>query len=196
MPFAGLLLIGISCLIVGGITAYAALTIKEEKTTHFQIGNLQTKISEVFSEPTTIRPNETIEKKVTVTNTGTLNQFVRVMLHPEIRLNNRLLPAKIGDEIVLDVNENNWRLGEDGYYYYLNVVEPDTVKVADTLFTQVKLRKELDLEYHEATFNLLIKVEAINCTKDGYRKAWWQGNVPNNGSLQQIDQQLADKVES
>jgi predicted ribosomally synthesized peptide with SipW-like signal peptide len=199
LPFAGLLLLVISCLILGGMTAYAAFTSKEEKTTLFQVGNLQTKISEVFSEPTTIMPDELIEKRVKITNTGTLNQFVRVMLHPEIRLEKegttRLLSAKIGDEVLLDIDEDKWKLGEDGYYYYLNVVEPGTAKTTDALFTQVKLKRELGLEYHMATFNLLIKIEAVNCAKDNYRKAWWQGSTPNSGALQKVDQQLAQKVE-
>ncbi|MFD1900553.1 hypothetical protein GQR36_12200 [Enterococcus termitis] len=57
----GLLLVSILCL-VGGITAYAAMTMKEEKVNFFQIGNLQTKIDEVFTEPTTIAPEKAVEK--------------------------------------------------------------------------------------------------------------------------------------
>ncbi|MFD2306749.1 hypothetical protein [Enterococcus termitis] len=194
----GLLLVSILCL-VGGITAYAAMTMKEEKVNFFQIGNLQTKIDEVFTEPTTIAPEKAVEKKVSIVNTGTLNQFVRVLLHPEIHLESdgitRLLPANIGDELSVDINNTQWKLGEDGYYYYLNVLKPGDANASEALFTQVKLNDGLGAEYHKAKFNLLVKVEAISCTKDAYRDAWWQGVAPAKGQLLEISNQLAGKVE-
>ncbi|MBO0439913.1 hypothetical protein [Candidatus Enterococcus ikei] len=190
--------ISIVCLVVGSAVAYAAMTMREEKVNLFQIGNLQTKVEEVFTEPITILPNKPVNKKVTIANTGTINQFVRVMIHPDIRLDNngsiRLLPSKIGGELLLDLNNTHWKLGEDGYYYYLNVLKTGKSNVTENLFTQVKLKSELGQEYHEATVNLLIKVEAINCAKYAYRDAWWQG-VPSGGELKNIDDQLAKIVE-
>ncbi|MDA9471774.1 hypothetical protein [Enterococcus sp. 5H] len=188
----------IVCLIIGSTAAYAAMTMREEKVNLFQIGNLQTKIDEVFTEPTTILPNKPIEKKVTITNSGTVNQFVRVMLHPEVRIESKgatqLLPSKIGNEILLDLNSANWKLGEDGYYYYLNVLKPGKSNATENLFTQVKLKSGLGQEYQQAVFSLLIKVEAINCGKYAYRDAWWQGTVPTSGALGIIDRQLVGKT--
>lgn len=188
----------IMCLVIGSVVAYAAMTVREEKVNFFQIGNFQTKIEEVFKEPTTISPNTSVEKKVTIKNTGSVDQFIRVMILPEIRLesgeSNRLLPSKIGEEVLLDLNTTQWKLGEDGYYYYLNVLESDPSKVAENLFTKVTLKKELGQEYQNASFILLVKVEAINCAKFAYRDAWWQGTTPNNGNLQIIDNQLAGKA--
>lgn len=188
----------IVCLIIGSTVAYAAMTLREEKVNLFQIGNLQTKIDEIFTEPTTISPNKPVEKKVFITNTGTVNQFVRVMLHPEIRIESngttRLLPSKIGNELVLDLNTVNWKLGEDGYYYYLNTLKPGKSNASENLFTQVKLKSGLGQEYQQAIFSLLIKVEAINCGKYAYRDAWWQGITPTSGALKIIDQQLVGKT--
>ncbi len=189
----------IGCLVIGSAVAYAAMTVREEKANIFQIGDLQTKVNEVFNEPTTILPGTSVEKKVTIENTGTINQFVRVMVQPEIRLESngsiRLLPAKIGAEVLLDLNSPHWKLGEDGYYYYLKTLKAGEPNKTETLFKQVNLKKELGAEYHTAKFSLLIKVEAINCKKYAYRDAWWQGTVPNNGELQAIDKHLANKAE-
>ncbi|OEG11720.1 hypothetical protein BCR21_09940 [Enterococcus ureasiticus] len=186
-------------LLIGSATAYAAMMMSDEKANLFQIGNLQTKVKEIFTEPATIKPNESVIKKVTVENTGTVNQFVRVMLHPEIRLESgestRLLPSKIGEEVLLDLNFTNWKFGEDGYYYYLNVLKPGESNAAENLFTEIKLKNDLGLEYHKAAFSLLIKVEAINCSQYAYRDAWWQGDTPSSGVLQAIDKQLAEKAE-
>lgn len=187
------------CLVIGGVVTYAAMTVREEKANLFQIGSLQTKVEEVFTEPTTISPTTPVEKKVTVQNTGTINQFVRVMLQPEIRVKSgdsvRLLPSQIGEEVLLDLNSTQWQLGEDGYYYYLNSVKPGAANSTENLFTQVKLKENLGVEYDKATFNLLIKVEAINCAKYAYRDAWWQGVTPSSGQLKLIDNQLANKAE-
>lgn len=186
-------------LLIGSATAYAAMMMSDEKVNLFQIGNLQTKVKEIFTEPVMIKPNESVIKKVAVENTGTVNQFVRVMLHPEIRLESgnstRVLPSKIGEEVLLDLNFTDWKFGEDGYYYYLNVLKPGESSATENLFTEVKLKNDLGLEYHKATFSLLVKVEAINCSQFAYRDAWWQGDTPSNGVLQAIDKQLAEKAE-
>lgn len=186
----------ILCLAMGSAVAYAALMIKDEKVNIFQIGNLQTKVKEVFTEPITIKPNEAVIKEVAVENTGTINQFVRVMLHPEIRIeNSRVLPSKIGEEILLDLNSLDWKLGEDGYYYYLKVLHYGESNVTENLFTEVKLRNELSLEYQQANFSLLVKVEAISCVQYAYRDAWWKGSIPSSGELRKIDEQLAEKTD-
>lgn len=198
--YAVVLPVIITCLISGSVVAYAAMAMKEEKVNLFQIGNFQTKVEEVFSEPTVIVPNKSVAKKVTIVNTGTVNQFVRVMLHPEIRITNgesiQLLPSKIGEQVILNFNGAGsiWKLGEDGYYYYLYVLKPGDANASETLFSNVKLKKDLPQKYHQAEFSLLIKVEAINCAEGAYRDAWWQGTVPNSKDLQDIDKQLAEKT--
>ncbi|MGX7244201.1 hypothetical protein ACWOC1_05070 [Enterococcus quebecensis] len=189
----------IICLVIGSTVAYAAMMVREEKANLFQIGNLQTKVEEVFTEPVTMLPNKPVEKKVTIANIGTVNQFVRVMLHPEIRLESnssiQLLPSKIGEEILLDLNNIDWKLGEDGYYYYLKALRTGESNRTENLFTQVKLKNELGKKYHGATFSFLIKVEAINCAKFAYRDVWWQGVTPNSGELKVIDSQLAKQID-
>lgn len=186
-------------LVIGSVAAYAAMMMNDEKANLFQIGNLQTKVKEVFTEPTAIKPDEKVVKKVAVENTGTVNQFIRVMLHPEIHLESlgsiRLLPSKIGEEIFLDLNSTEWKLGEDGYYYYLKSLRPGESNVTKDLFTEVKLKNDLGLEYHNAFISLLIKVEAINCAQYAYREAWWQGAAPSSGALQTIDKELAKQAE-
>lgn len=53
----------IVCLVVGGVVAYAAMTVREEKVNLFQVGNLQTKVEEVFTEPIMIyQINQLIKK--------------------------------------------------------------------------------------------------------------------------------------
>ncbi|MHC5229560.1 hypothetical protein ACYSNW_14945 [Enterococcus sp. LJL99] len=192
----------IVCLLIGSMVTYAAMMHREEKANLFQVGNLQTKIEEVFEEPFEIAVGSNVSKKVKVKNTGTVKQFVRVMVHPMIvkKLSDeeQLLPAKIGKEIILDIDTKNWKLGSDGYYYYLDSLPPEAA--TPELFTNVSLNKDVINEknqyysaYEDSAFSLSIKIEAINTTGYAYRDSWWQGMVPNDADMKTIDQKLSDK---
>src|SRR5699024_6519209 len=96
-----------------------------------------TKIEDVFTKPTTaLTRGGQYTKKVSIQNKGTVQQFVRVMVFPEIHSSTkgvseeRILPIKIGNEVLLDLDPNkgtksNWQDGGDGYYYYLKALAPD-----------------------------------------------------------------------
>ena len=186
---------------LGGMVVYAAMTMREEKPNKFQISNLETKVEEIYNAPTSMKPGDTVQKEVSVKNTGTSSQFVRVMVQPEIKVEIDkdviLLPSKIGEEVILEgLNTTDWKLGEDGYYYYLNMIKAsETTKTK--LFTKVKLNSQLKSIYNGATFTLLIKVEAINTFDTNYRQAWWQASTtPTDTNLKAIDNllyQLTDK---
>lgn len=188
------------CLSLGSLVVYAAMTMREEKPNKFQISNLETKVEEVFNSPTSIKPGDSVQKEVAVKNTGTSSQFVRVMVQPEIKVtiddNLVLLPSEIGKEIVLDgLNTTDWKLGEDGYYYYLYKLDPsETTKTK--LFTKVILNSALNNIYNNASFTMLIKVEAINTFDTNYRQAWWQvKTAPTTVNLKAIDNALYKLVD-
>ncbi|MBP1042784.1 hypothetical protein I6N95_17335 [Vagococcus sp. BWB3-3] len=187
------------CLLIGGIVVYAAGMIREEKNNLFQIGNLESKIDEVFDEPETVQPNQMIKKEVTFTNTGTLTQFIRVMVQPSIKVNvagetvERVLPSRVGQEIILEPS-SYWKLGEDGYFYYLNALASQ--EKTEMLFSEVGLAATLPKEYQNGKFSLLLKVESVSNGALGYRAVWWSGKVPENGELHEIDLTLATKIDN
>lgn len=188
------------CLSLGSIVVYAAMTTREEKPNKFQISNLETNVEEVFNSPTSISPGDSVQKEVAVKNTGTSNQFVRIMVQAEIKatVDNNLviLPSEIGKEIVLEgLNTTDWKLGEDGYYYYLyKLNSSETTK--SKLFTKVKLNSELNSIYNDAKFSIVIKVEAINTFDTNYREAWWQvRTAPTTENLKVIDDSLYKLVD-
>lgn len=196
--FSGAFLLG--CLLVGSLITYAAMTTTEKKINQFQVGNLQTTVSEVFTETTKISPGQKIKKEVKITNSGTINQFVRVLLFPEIKKNaedgsTRILAATIGQELIVDINTTNWILGEDGYYYYTDSIKPGSKQATSALFTTVTLKQGIDSSYNDANATLLVKAEAVSCTVEQYREAWWQGQQPTSTNLKKIDEALAKKSE-
>ena len=64
------------------------------------------------------------------------------------------------------------------------------------LFEAIKLSDQLSDQYHDATFVLSLKVEAINCAEFAYRDAWWQGTTPTDQPLKAVDDALKMKVEN
>ncbi|MEO1772685.1 hypothetical protein [Candidatus Enterococcus ferrettii] len=201
------IILSLFVLICGGLLVYAAANINDEKENDFRIGNLETKVEEVFTKPVTplIPKNNTwVEKKVGVKNTGTMNQFVRVMVFPEIRVEEKenyvLLSSNIGHDVKVangskvEQIPSTWRKGEDGYYYYLKALEPGT-STKDNLFEFVRLESGQDSRFNNAKFIITIKVEAINCVAEAYRQAWWNGQSPANGELKTIDEELFKQIE-
>ncbi|MEO1769949.1 hypothetical protein [Candidatus Enterococcus ferrettii] len=198
-------LIGSILLLVGGsYFVYAAMTATDQKENNFQIGQVETKVEEVFDTSITEIPkNQSVGKDVTVKNTGTINQFVRVMVLPEVWTsvagdvnNKQVLPLVVGTDLVLEnLNTNEWKDGGDGYYYYIKeALAPK--KFTTSLFTSIKLSNSLSDRYQDAEFTLSLKVETINCNEKAYRQAWWQGKTPTAQPLKAIDDALKSKVDN
>lgn len=190
-------------LLVGGsYFVYAAMTVKDRRETDIQIGQVETQLDEKFNSVTEIHKNQSIEKRVTVRNTGTIKQFVRVMVLPETQTDvaedpqtKQALPIAVGTGLIFEqLNTVDWKYGGDGYYYYIKeAVEP--LKNTVPLFDSVKLDNNLSQMYNESALTISIKVEAVNCAEYVYRDAWWQGAVPADPSLQAIDDSLKALVE-
>lgn len=188
-------------LVGGGYLVYAAMTAQDKKINDFQIGQVETKLEEVFDDSITEIPkDQSIQKRVTVKNTGTIKQFVRVMVLPEVRTsitgdstNEQVLSLVIGKDILLEEQTSDWRSGGDGYFYYLKAVERDTS--TSKLFESIKLSNQLSNQYHDAKLSIALKVETINCAEFAYRDAWWQGTTPTDQPLATVDDALQTKVE-
>ncbi|OJG72046.1 hypothetical protein RV10_GL004916 [Enterococcus pallens] len=199
MALAALLL-----LIGGSYLVYAAMTASDRKENDFQIGQVETKIfEENFEEDLT----ETVKdqsrpKEVRIQNKGTIKQFVRVMVLPEVRTgiagddqNEQVLPLKIGTDIILEeMVTADWIDGEDGYYYYIKeAVKPN--EFTSYLFKKVKLSDQLGSQYNQANLSITLKVEAVNCAEAAYRDAWWQGATPTESPLKEVEDALNTEVE-
>lgn len=120
--------LGLLLLLVGGsYFVYAAMTATDRKENDFQVGQVETElVEENFTAPTEIEKNESINKKISIKNNGTINQFIRVMVLPEVKAdvagdptNKQVLSLVIGTDLILEnLNTTDWRYGDDGYYYY------------------------------------------------------------------------------
>ena len=140
-------------------------------------------------------------KQVSAVNTGEKDAFVRIMVLPVIMNGSTPLQARIGEEIkitFLDIYNSvsnptgKWIDGNDGYYYYLDVLEPEET-AQPYLFKKVELKSGLPTEYDDATLKIEVKMEAVGIDAYNYRKAWWNDETVT-GNLLTVDNILKDKV--
>ena len=140
-------------------------------------------------------------KQVSAVNTGEKDAFVRIMVLPVIMNGSTPLQARIGEEIkitFLDIYNfvsnptGKWIDGNDGYYYYLDVLKPSET-AQPYLFKKVELKSGLPAEYDDATLKIEVKMEAVGIDAYNYRKAWWNDEAVS-GNLLTVDNILKDKA--
>lgn len=146
-----------------------------------------------FTKPDTFEPNQLVPKKVSAANTGDIDAFVRLLVLPVAVKEGVPLPVEAGVEVIFDqLNETNWRYGEDGYYYYLGKLAPG--EEAPALFTgvTVKINGEQAETYKDATFKIEVKSEGVDARKNEYRYSWWgnRDSSPTTDPLKTIDETL------
>ena len=109
-------------------------------------------------------PGETADKVVYVENTGD-NAF-----YTRIRLTNRITSAEQEalpdlDKIQLDINDADWELGTDGWYYYRSAVGKG--ETTAPLFTQVTLATDMGNGYMSAEISINVVAQAVQKANNG-----------------------------
>lgn len=190
--YTAALIAGSFAIIAFGAISYGSSQSSDLVNNQLEIATLEGNLEENFVPDKDIQIGGSYAKDVKVTNKGTTNLFVRVMILPKVQSSNGLLlPAAIGKELSIDLN-TDWIDGGDGYYYYLDVVKPEIKTSA--LFTSVTLSNNLDQRYEGASLSVQLKSEAVTPANHEYRKAWWAGDVPTTSPLLEIDQVLQLKA--
>jgi len=148
-------------------------------------------VDEVFTPPAEPGPGDNVEKEVKVKNTGELPGFVRVLLLTEIIGGDGTpLPAGAGVVAFEDVAPiTDWILGPDGWWYYLDKLEPGDSTPA--IVSGVTFAPGLPPEYENAAMKIEVKVEAAELKQWVYREGWWgSAAVPTDATLLAVDNRL------
>lgn len=124
-----------------------------------------------FEDKTGVMPGMSIDKIVTVENTGTAPAWVRVKLTPTITLdaNNpqaknvtpdtSLVKLETGDADVWEYNQT------DGYYYYTKKLEAG--KTTNPVLTKVTFDVTMGNAYQGATATVDVEAQAVQCANNG-----------------------------
>ena len=109
------------------------------------------------TEITHILPGDTCSQMPYVKNTGTEAFYARVNLSSKITKNEEEMP----NILVFNINKEKWKLDEDGWYRYVDIIEPGET-VPHPLFTEVHFPGvEMNNSYVGTTSTVSIKAQAV-----------------------------------
>ena len=109
-------------------------------------------------------PGLEVTKIVEVENTGASSAWIRVLLEMTVTAADGETELS-ADPVELDYNTEKWTLGDDGYWYYNEALEPDDT--TEPLFTTVTFAAEMGNEYQESTCVIDITAQAVQSANNG-----------------------------
>ncbi len=158
--------IAVFAMMSAGTLAY--LSAERDTANILTTGNVNLKIHEKTSdgkdfprEGVVILPGDTVSKIVTVENTGSAPQYLRVKLTKAV--NDVTLTAD--DCLSMNINTANWT-EKDGYYYYHRPLQPG--QITEVLFTEVYVSLiNVDNDYMGKYFTLKVAAQAVQSQNNG-----------------------------
>ena len=166
------IVIGLSLLTFGTLAYFTA-----EDTAHNVItsGGIDIELLEWADEEKTIpfpedgvsgvMPSTGGTKIVEVKNSGSAAAYVRVKVEKKIVLSEGLEGEPDSNLIKIDFDETCWTPGEEGYYYYKEVLEPNAV--TEPLFTLVSFDSGMGNIYQNSTVTVDINAYAVQAANNG-----------------------------
>ena len=162
------------CLAISAIGTLAYYTAEERAHNVITTGGVEIEVHEWADEEKTepfpedgvddVTPGLEVTKIVEVENTGASAAWIRVLLEMTVTAadGETELSANL---VELDYNTEKWTLGDDGYWYYNEALEPgDTT---DPLFTKVTFAAEMGNEYQESTCVIDVTAQAVQSANNG-----------------------------
>lgn len=178
------------CIVTVQKISYASLTSKDKVTNTLNLGDINIEVSEKFTPPKDWDGDE-YSKAVKIKNNSTSPALIRVSIIP--RWVDEKGNAWPGDTnlVTLNYETNNitanqnitkndkWIYGNDNYYYYNTIVLNDKQTTQILKSVSAKIPEELQERYKNKTLIVDVKAEAVQATKDAYKKTW--SNIENQG---------------
>ncbi|MCU9807057.1 BsaA family SipW-dependent biofilm matrix protein [Paraclostridium sp. AKS46] len=171
------------CIVTVQKISYASLTSKDKVTNTLNLGDINIEVSENFTPPKDWDGDE-YSKEVKIKNNSTSPALIRVSIIP--RWVDEKGNAWPGDTNLVTLNyetnniianqnttENNkWIYGNDNYYYYNTIVAngEETQQILKSV--RANIPEELKERYKNKTLIVDVKAEAVQATKDAYKKTW------------------------
>ena len=96
---------------------------------------------------------------VYVENTGGNPCYVRIKLDTSVTFENEEDYVEPSEDIMMNIDSENWLNGNDGYYYYKKELLPGSF--TEKLFDEVEFSKNMGNEYQGATISISVSAEAV-----------------------------------
>ena len=116
-----------------------------------------------FEDLNGIMPGAAVTKIAEVKNTGASDAWIRVLVTKNIELAGE---GEANPELVeLNINTENWTLGEDGYLYYKEALKPG--ETTAPVFTTVTFKAVMGNEYQNAAVTVDVAAQAVQTANNG-----------------------------
>ena len=165
----------VAAMLVGGTLAW--FTFHQEMDNHFSTGSVKTNIHEKFDpkKAENMQPGVKVTKQVTVENTGNSAALLRVKITPvwDADKSRGLSETDATDAVDLNLaNNSDWIKGNDGYYYYTQVLNKNAT--SSELLDSVDIKGSFNMTEDYQNRGLTVKVEsdAIQTTNGAWQDAW------------------------
>lgn len=112
-----------------------------------------------------VMPGTDVTKIVEVKNTGSNAAYIRVKVEKEIVLPDGVEGEPDSGLMKLDFDEVYWTLGEDGFYYYNEALEPGAV--TEPLFASVSFDTSMGNIYQNSTASVDVTAYAVQVANNG-----------------------------
>ncbi|MFR0018962.1 MAG: BsaA family SipW-dependent biofilm matrix protein [Paraclostridium sp.] len=176
------------CIVTVQKISYASLTYKDKVTNTLNLGDINIEVCEKFTPPEDWNGDE-YSKAVKIKNNSTSPALIRVSIIP--RWVDEKGNAWPGDTNLVTLNyetnniianqntikNNKWIYGNDNYYYYNTIVANDEETEQILKSVSANIPEELQERYKNKTLIIDVKAEAVQATKDAYKKTW--NNIEN-----------------
>lgn len=155
----------------------AAWTVQDDTVNKITIGSIKGLIIEEYVHAQTVMPGSTVEKVVSVKNTGNIDARIRVKIDKAWGAardaEGKLIvnPLLSTDNILITYDTTNWFYEEaDGYFYYIGVLLPgDTTRTP--LMREFTVDKDSGNEYDHMHADIVVHMECIQAAGGGL-SAW------------------------
>lgn len=136
-----------AALVIGTTQAFAYFTDMKQVVNPLDIGSVTTEIVEDFPDPGNPGPGDVICKRVAVRSTGKSDCYVRAQV--------LFSDSSMSDISTVNFNNSDWTSGEDGWWYYLNVLKSG--EVTPMLFDAITISEDaLDVQ----PFDVIVRQES------------------------------------
>lgn len=160
----------VSLLVVGGTMAWFTSTPEAVENT-FTAGTVEIEVNEHgFEDIVNWNPGDTTTKEVSVVSNGSKKTYVRVSLTP-VWVVGEYEEALPNSNVVLNWNNQDWVLHDNGWYYYKNILNKDDE--TSLLLESVTLKgAETGNEYQGKALTVTVKAEAVQASHEAYKDVW------------------------
>ena len=117
-----------------------------------------------FEDVDGVMPGMKVTKIAEVRNTGKGDAWVRVKLVKSITMTNQTASPNL-DLIRLELDNKDWKLANDGYYYYQKVLKSG--ETTTPILNSVTFDKAMGNEYQNATATVDVAAQAVQTANNG-----------------------------